>query len=70
MNFSLPIKRSATASGMTNTPTNQSAIANDITKQLVTVLNLLVVKTARMTKVFPITVIIINTHKSATNASS
>lgn len=46
----------ATAGGMTKMPTSQSATARDITKQLVTVRSLLVVRIAMMTRVLPTTV--------------
>lgn len=44
----------ATAKGITNVPTNQSATARDIMKQFVTVLKRLVVITAIIINVFPI----------------
>lgn len=58
----------ATAGGMTHTPTNQSAIAKDITKQFVTVRRRLVVMTAKMTRVLPkmtITITMLNNMASA-----
>lgn len=49
---------------MTKIPTNQSATAKLITKRFVTVRNLRVVMTDKITKVFPIIVITINKQKS------
>lgn len=66
----LPFNLYATAGGITNIPTNQSATANDITKQFVTVRNLLVVKTANMTKVLPMTVTTITMLNNITNATT
>lgn len=43
----------ATAGGITHIPTNQSAMAKDMTKQLVTVRRRLVVITAKITSVLP-----------------
>lgn len=60
MLFDLPIRWTATAGGITNNPTSQSATARLITKQFVTVRNRLVVSTDKMTSVFPITVITIS----------
>lgn len=55
---------------MTNIPTSQSATAKLITKQLVTVRSRRVVRTDKITNVFPITVITISTHKSRANIKS
>lgn len=55
-----PNRNTATAGGMTNRPTSQSATARLITKQLVTVRSRRVVNTDKITKVFPITVNTIN----------
>lgn len=52
-----PVNIKATAGGITKIPTNQSATAKLITKQLVTVRRRLVVSTDKITNVFPITVI-------------
>lgn len=60
----VPINITATAGGITKIPTNQSATARLITKQLVTVRNRRVVSTDNITSVFPITVIIISAHNS------
>lgn len=49
----IPINCTATEGGITNIPTNQSATAKLITKQLVTVRNRLVVNTDNMTNVLP-----------------
>lgn len=57
-----PINCRATAGGITKMPTNQSATAKDITKQLVTVLNRRVVKIAIITNVLPTTVTTITMH--------
>lgn len=56
-NKHLPTSIKATAGGITKIPTNQSATAKLITKQLVTVRKRLVVSTDKITNVFPITVI-------------
>lgn len=58
--FHSPNRNTATAGGMTNRPTSQSATARLITKQLVTVRSRRVVNTDKITKVFPITVNTIN----------
>lgn len=58
-----PTENTKTAGGMTKIPTSQSATAKLITKRFVTVLNLRVVMTDKITKVFPIIVITINKQK-------
>lgn len=50
---------------MTNSPTNQSATAKLITKQLVTVRKRRVVITANITNVFPNTVISMSDEKNS-----
>lgn len=60
LKYNLPTEKTKTAGGITKIPTNQSATARLITKRFVTVLNLRVVITERMTKVFPIIVMMIN----------
>lgn len=59
-----PTEKTKTAGGMTKIPTSQSATASEVTKRFVTVRNLLVVMTDRITKVFPIIVMIINKQNS------
>lgn len=49
---------------MTKIPTSQSATAKLITKRFVTVLNLRVVMTERITKVFPIIVVMMSKENS------
>ena len=55
------MRNTATAGGMTKSPTSQSATARLITKQLVTVRRRRVVSTDKMTSVLPITVTTIST---------
>lgn len=58
-----PTEKTKTAGGITKMPTNQSATARLITNRLVTVLKRRVVMTDKITKVFPIIVMIINKQK-------
>lgn len=64
-----PTTNTKTAGGMTKIPTIQSATARLITKRFVTVLNLLVVMTDKITNVFPIIVIIISKQNKTINTS-
>lgn len=59
-----PTEKTKTAGGITKMPTSQSATAKLMTNRLVTVLRRRVVMTDKITKVFPIIVIIINKQKS------
>lgn len=59
-----PTEKTKTAGGMTKIPTSQSATAKLITKRFVTVLNLRVVMTDRITKVFPIIVVMMSKENS------
>jgi hypothetical protein len=59
-----------TAGGMTKIPTSQSATARLMTKQLVTVRNLRVVKTANMTNVLPMMVSTMSVQKRMTRIMS
>ena len=61
-----PKRNTATAGGMTKSPTSQSATARLITKQLVTVRRRRVVSTDKMTNVLPITVTTISTQNMET----
>lgn len=62
-----PTKNTITAGGITKIPTSQSATAKLITKRFVTVRKRLVVKTDKITKVFPMIVITINKQKITTS---
>lgn len=56
----------ATAGGITKIPTSKSATAKLITKQLVTVRSLRVVRTDNITSILPITVTNISSRNIAT----
>lgn len=64
MSLHSPTEKTKTAGGMTKIPTSQSATAKLITNRFVTVLNLRVVMTDRITKVFPIIVVMMSKENS------